>query len=73
MTNCETLPYGLLNDEQVLENLRLIQNLHLPKPDNISKEVVDLMLECWRPVFERPTFEEIYNFFCKRLDGISIV
>ncbi|CAF1648624.1 unnamed protein product, partial [Adineta ricciae] len=81
MTNCLTLPYALLNDEQVYQRLKLMGtnvmqssgSLQLSKPEFLSKELVDLMLECWRPYGERPTFNEIFNFFNKRLDGINII
>ncbi|UJR26817.1 hypothetical protein I4U23_008130 [Adineta vaga] len=81
MTNCSTLPYALLNDEQVYQRLKLMGtnmmqssgSLQLSKPECLSKELVDLMLECWRPYGERPTFNEIFNFFNKRLDSINII
>lgn len=81
MTNCSSLPYALITDEQVYQRLKLMGNqlisssgcLQLSKPECLSKELVDLMLECWRPVGERPTFHEIYTFFNKRLDGINIL
>ncbi len=80
MTNCSTLPYALITDEQVYQRLKLMNNhlirtsgsLQLSKPECLSKELVDLMLECWRPYGERPTFHEIFTFFNKRLDGINI-
>jgi serine/threonine protein kinase len=81
MTNCLTLPYALINDEQVYQRLKLMGNylikssgsLQLSKPECLNKEFVDLMLECWRPYGERPTFNEIFTFFNKRLNGINIV
>ncbi|CAF3598743.1 unnamed protein product [Rotaria sp. Silwood1] len=73
MTNCMTLPYGLLNDEQVYQRLKLAKDLHLSKPECLSKELIDLMLECWRPCSERPKFQEIYTFLNKRLCGVNIV
>lgn len=81
MTNCSTVPYALLTDEQVYQRLKLMGTsgmqaaggLQLSKPECLSKELVDLMLECWRPYGERPTFNEIFNFFNKRLDGINII
>ncbi len=73
MTNCLTLPYSLLNDEEVYRRLNLAEGLHLPKPECLSKEMIDLMLECWRPVHERPTFDEISMFFNKHLDGMETV
>jgi hypothetical protein len=73
MTNCSTLPYGLLNDEEVHQRLKLAEGLHLSKPECLSKELIDLMLECWRPCNERPTFDEIYMFFNQRLDGMDVI
>jgi len=73
MMNCITLPYSLLNDEEVYQRLKLAEGLHLSKPECLSKELIDLMLECWRPFNERPTFQEIYTFFNKRLDGMNIM
>ncbi|CAF3035602.1 unnamed protein product [Rotaria socialis] len=81
MTNCLTLPYALLTNEEVYQRLRLMGtnvmrssgSLQLSKPEYLSKELVDLMLECWRPYGERPTFHEIFTFFNKRLDGINII
>jgi serine/threonine protein kinase len=72
-TSCLTLPYSLLNDEEVYQRLKSLNGLHLSKPECLSKELIDLMLECWRPWNERPTFQEIYNFFNKRLYGVNIV
>lgn len=81
MTNCSQLPYSPLSDEQVFNRLQLMAtnlfrsmgSLQLSKPEFLSKELVDLMLECWRPCGERPAFREIFQFFNKRLDGINIV
>ncbi len=73
MTNCMTLPYCLLNDKEVYQRLKLSDGLHLSKPECLNKELIDLMLECWRPFNERPTFDEIYTFFNKRLDGMNII
>ncbi|CAF5165627.1 unnamed protein product, partial [Rotaria magnacalcarata] len=81
MTNCLSLPYAILTNEDVYQRLRLMGtnvmrssgSLQLSKPEYLSKELVDLMLECWRPYGERPTFHEIFTFFNKRLDGINII
>ncbi|CAF1363826.1 unnamed protein product [Adineta ricciae] len=72
MSNCSSLPYSLLNDEEVYQRLKTCHGLQLSKPECLSKELIDLMLECWRPWNERPTFQEIYNFFNKRLYGMNI-
>lgn len=79
MTHCASLPYSLLSDEQVYQRLKLMGtnlvrssgSLQLSKPECLSKELVDLMLECWRPFGERPSFHEIAHFFNKRLHGIQ--
>ncbi|UJR22292.1 hypothetical protein I4U23_025350 [Adineta vaga] len=73
MTNCLSLPYSLLNDEEVYQRLKTCHGLQLSKPEYLSKELIDLMLECWRPYNERPTFQEIYNFFNRRLYGMNII
>jgi hypothetical protein len=73
MTNCLTLPYSLLNDEQVYQRLILANGLHLSKPECLSKELIDLMLQCWRPYNERPSFQQIYSFFNNHLYGINLV
>jgi len=73
MTNCLTLPYSLFSDEEVYQRLKLAEGLHLSKPECLNKELIDLMLECWRPFDQRPTFQEIYMFFNKRLDGMDVI
>lgn len=73
MTNCVALPYDSLNNEEVYQRLRAISGLHLPKPECLSKEFIDLMLECWRPYNERPKFQEISTFLNRRLYGTNIV
>jgi hypothetical protein len=73
MTNCLTLPYSLLNDEEVYQRLIAAKVLHLSKPECLNKELIDLMLQCWRPYNERPTFQQIYNFINNHLYGIKIV
>ncbi|CAF3569586.1 unnamed protein product [Adineta steineri] len=73
MTNCLTLPYSLLSDDEVYQRLHTSVGLQLSKPECLCKELIDLMLECWRPWSERPSFQEIYNYFNKRLYGMNIV
>lgn len=73
MTHCLTLPYHFLHDEQIYQRLQLKEGLHLPKPEYYSKELIDLMLECWRPYDQRPTFYDIYMFFNKRLNGMNVI
>lgn len=70
MNHCRMLPYHFLNDEQVHRRLSLAEDLHLSKPDGAEKEVIDLMLECWRPNDQRPTFKDIAMFFNKCLDVV---
>lgn len=64
------LPYHSVNDDEVYRRLGAADGLHLSKPDGLDKEVMDLMLECWRPYDQRPTFNEIAMFFNKRLDVV---
>jgi hypothetical protein len=73
MSHCQTLPYGQLNDDDIYQRLTLSGDLHLPKPECLSKELIDLMLECWRPLHERPSFNEINTFFRKRLQGLNLI
>ncbi|CAF1478463.1 unnamed protein product, partial [Adineta steineri] len=68
-----TLPYSLLSDDEVYQRLQTSVGLQLSKPECLCKELIDLMLECWRPWSERPSFQEIYNYFNKRLYGMNIV
>ena len=72
MTHCFTLPYALLHNEEVYQRLKSAKGLQLPQPECLTKELIDLMLECWRPFNERPTFQDIYAFFNKRLSGMNI-
>lgn len=63
-------PYNSVNDDEVYRRLNAMDDLHLTKPDGLDREVIDLMLECWRPCDQRPTFNEISMFFNKRLDVV---
>jgi len=67
-------PYERLSDERVVANLAAAYNsassgfAPLPKPRICSKEVADLMSECWqREAGERPSFGEI-SLFLKRMN-----
>jgi discoidin domain receptor family protein 2 len=47
-----------------------INELHLPKPELCSKEIYDMMCECWqRDSIHRPSFADIYTFLLGRAAG----
>lgn len=70
-------PYEGFTDPQVVENLSHMdrddgQFVFIPKPMNASKDIYDLMLECWRRSdCERPSFREIHLFLQRMLLGFS--
>ncbi|CAF0745440.1 unnamed protein product [Didymodactylos carnosus] len=79
MTDCSTMPYSTLSDEEVLYWLLTMSNspikksgLQLSRPICMSKELLDLMSECWRAYQDRPTFKEIHTFLNKRTDGMVL-
>lgn len=46
------------------------RELHLPKPELCSKEIYDMMCECWqRESMHRPSFADIYTFLLGRASG----
>jgi hypothetical protein len=73
MTDCQTLPYAHLHDEEIYRRLKNAGDLLLPKPECLNKELIDLMLECWRPLHERPSFREISSFLKRRLQGLNFI
>ena len=47
-----------------------INEIHLPKPELCSKEIYDMMCECWqRESLRRPSFADIYTFLLGRASG----
>lgn len=81
------IPYENLSDEQVIDNLhrfhpnntrcndinnKKIMFEYLPKPKTSSKDIDDLMLECWRrDENARPTFREISLFLQRKNLGYA--
>ncbi|CAF0923382.1 unnamed protein product [Didymodactylos carnosus] len=79
MTDCSCLPYATLSDEEVLYCLLAMsktpavkKRLQLSRPECLSRELLDLMLECWRPYQDRPTFRDIHKFLNNRTDGMML-
>ncbi|XP_071444352.1 discoidin domain-containing receptor 2-like [Hetaerina americana] len=70
-------PYEGLGDCQVVEHLHhLVENdaqfVPLPRPPNCSKDIADLMGECWRRNdVERPSFREIHLFLQRKNLGYA--
>ncbi|XP_066592179.1 discoidin domain-containing receptor 2-like isoform X2 [Prorops nasuta] len=81
------VPYDHLSDKQVVQNLRHLQRIddssdsakdtpvcfdYLPRPSTSSKDIYDLMLECWqREETARPTFREISLFLQRKNLGYA--
>ncbi|XP_012279400.1 discoidin domain-containing receptor 2 [Orussus abietinus] len=80
------IPYEHLSDEEVVQSLKQLQHNaecqksteempkfnHLPRPNASSKDIYDLMLECWRrEETERPTFREISLFLQRKNLGYA--
>ncbi|KAL3275353.1 hypothetical protein HHI36_020120 [Cryptolaemus montrouzieri] len=77
LTFAREQPYEELSDEKVIENVtRFYQNhgnqIVLNIPINCSKEIFDLMCECWqRNDSDRPNFREIHLFLQRKNLGYS--
>lgn len=58
-------PHLLLDDEQVLENLRQGEH-HLLIPD-CALDLTDLIISCWNKCdYDRPSFAQIQHRFCQK-------
>ena len=67
-------PYHTLTNEQFVQQLAhltqtellpswIIKDFYLPQPELCSKEIYDLMCECWqRDSLRRPSFSDIHTF-----------
>ncbi|UJR20843.1 hypothetical protein I4U23_023953 [Adineta vaga] len=76
-------PYHSLTNEQLVQQLATLSQIqmtsslmtkdfHLPKPELCSKEIYDMMCECWQPdALRRPSFADIYIFLISRASGSS--
>lgn len=67
LIDCQILPYDGWSNEEIYHRLKSSEELYLPKPECATKDLIDLMFECWRPAEERPSFHEISIFFSKYL------
>ena len=48
------------------------KDLRLPKPELCSKEIYDMMCECWqREAMQRPSFADIHTFLIGRASGCA--
>lgn len=61
---CER-PHSLLNDDQVLMNLRNSKhNLIIP---TYAEDLTDLITSCWNKYdYDRPSFFQINHFLCQK-------
>lgn len=75
-------PYHTLTNEQLLQqfaslsqtsfssSLTITKDLRLSQPDLCSKEIYDMMCECWqRDARHRPSFADIHTFLLGRSSG----
>ncbi|KAK6628856.1 hypothetical protein RUM43_002672 [Polyplax serrata] len=73
------IPYDTMNDPRVVENVSHLhlndgQFVYLPRPATSTKDLYDLMCECWRRNDnERPTFREIHLFLQRKNLGYAPV
>lgn len=74
---CRNFPYECYTDPQVMENITHMhcddgQFVYLPRPLTVSKDIYDLMSECWRhKESERPSFREIHLFLQRKNLGYA--
>lgn len=77
---CRRRPFDSLSDDEVVENLGLLREegsgfVPLPRPPApCTKDIADLMAECWRPAeIQRPTFCQIHLFLQRKNLGYAPV
>uniref|UniRef100_A0A146LSE5 Discoidin domain-containing receptor 2 n=3 Tax=Lygus hesperus TaxID=30085 RepID=A0A146LSE5_LYGHE len=80
LTLCRHRPFDGLSDGEVVENLGRLQEsedgfVTLPRPPPpTTKDITDLMLECWRQYeHQRPTFTQIHLFLQRKNLGYAPV
>lgn len=57
---CGSMPYGKVTNAQVVDMIRDGKRLHIPKL--CTREIYNLMLECWQELPEnRPHFSHLYK------------
>jgi hypothetical protein len=78
-SQCSTLPYSLLTNEELYQCLILRQSSYqndderqvlcnLSQPHNCPKEIYDLLCECWHnDSLKRPNIGDITNYFKRQL------
>jgi discoidin domain receptor family member 2 len=76
-------PYHMLTNEELIRQLAtctqiqtsigpLINDVHLPQPEFCSKEIYDMMRECWQcDAHCRPSFADMHTFLMGRASGSS--
>ncbi len=74
-------PYHTLTNEQLVQRFALLsqsqlssplitKDLHLPQPELCSKEIYDMMCECWqRDARRRPSFADMHTFLLGKASG----
>ena len=74
-------PYHMLTNEQYVQHLASCTQMqsstcptinahHLPQPELCSKEIYDMMCECWqRDTQRRPSFADIHTFLMGKASG----
>ncbi|CAF3991272.1 unnamed protein product [Rotaria sp. Silwood2] len=75
-------PFHTLTNEQLVQQFACLtqtelsspclvrNNLHLPQPELCSKEIYDMMCECWqRDCQHRPSFADIHTFLLGKASG----
>lgn len=74
-------PYHTLTNEQLVQRLASFSHTHmssplftrdlqLPQPELCSKEIYDMMCECWqRDAVKRPTFADMHTFLVGKAAG----
>ena len=71
-------PFHALTNEQLVQQFASLSQgqlpapslVYLPKPELCSKEIYDMMCECWqRDSLHRPSFADIYTFLIGRSSG----
>ncbi|XP_052219449.1 discoidin domain-containing receptor 2-like isoform X4 [Dreissena polymorpha] len=77
LTFARDQPYHNLSDDQVIANAGHFyrsdgQQILLPQPIVCSREIYDMMVECWnRSDCERPTFKDIHMFLLRKNMGYN--
>jgi discoidin domain receptor family protein 2 len=74
-------PYHTLTNEQLVQQLASLSqtqfssvDLHLSKPELCSKEVYDMMCECWqKDPLRRPLFADVHTFLLGKSTGSTLL